>query len=122
VKGRGDLGRAPSRSHKDSLLGNGCSMRGIRPYNDTERSKGKPTLTIPSGARILHKEPKVRPQDNLSLMTGSRLQRAYTWLEPDEGKLSCSVLRGGRSGNASSLPERVRVIIGQDPLGGHLFQ
>jgi hypothetical protein len=38
-------------------------------------------------------------------MTGSPLQRAYTWLEPDEGKLSCPVLRGGRSGNASSLPD-----------------
>src|SRR5579863_446550 len=60
-------------------------------------------------------------------MTGSPLQRAYTWLEPDEGKLSCPVLRGGRSGNASSLPdfdrlaERVRTVIGQDPLGNGLF-
>jgi len=60
-------------------------------------------------------------------MTGSPHQRAYTWLEPDEGKLSCPVLRGGRSGNASSLPdfdrlaERVKAVVGEDPLGGHLF-
>jgi IS66 Orf2 like protein len=39
------------------------------------------------------------------MMTGPPLQRAYTWLEPDEGKRSCPVLRGGRSGNASSLPD-----------------
>ena len=61
------------------------------------------------------------------MMTGSPLQRAYTWLEPDEGKLSCPVLRGGRSGNASSLPdfdrlaERVKSVIGQDPVGNSLF-
>jgi transposase len=60
-------------------------------------------------------------------MTGSRLQRAYTWLEPDEGKLSCPVLRGGRSGNASSLPDfnglygLVRDRLLCDPLSGHLF-
>ena len=60
-------------------------------------------------------------------MTGSPLQRAYTWLEPDEGKLSCPVLRGGRSGNASSLPdfdrlaEHARAVIGADPLGNNLF-
>ena len=69
----------------------------------------------------------VRKYDKLSMMTGSPIQRAYTWLEPDEGKLSCPVLRGGRSGNASSLPdfdrlaERVRTVIGQDPLGSGLF-
>ena len=61
------------------------------------------------------------------MMTGSPIQRAYTWLEPDEGKLSCPVLRGGRSGNASSLPdfdrlaERVKSVIGQDPGGNSLF-
>jgi transposase len=61
------------------------------------------------------------------MMTGSPTQRAYTWLEPDEGKLSCPVLRGGRSGNASSLPdfdrlaERVKSVIGQDPSGNSLF-
>ncbi len=32
-------------------------------------------------------------------MTGSPLQRAYTWLEPDEGRLSCPVLRGGSVSN-----------------------
>ena len=60
-------------------------------------------------------------------MTGSPLQRAYTWLEPDEGKLSCPVLRGGRSGNASSLPDfnglsgLVLNRLQCDPLSGHLF-
>jgi transposase len=60
-------------------------------------------------------------------MTGSPFQRAYTWLEPDEGKLSCPVLRGGRSGNASSLPdfdrlaELARAVTGQDPFHAHLF-
>jgi transposase len=60
-------------------------------------------------------------------MTGSPLQRAYTWLEPDEGKLSCPVLRGGRSGNASSLPDfdglygLVRDQLLCDPLSGHVF-
>lgn len=60
-------------------------------------------------------------------MTGSPLQRAYTWLEPDEGKLSCPVLRGGRSGNASSLPdfdrlaERAKAVTDESPLSGHLF-
>ena len=102
-------------------------MRGIRPYNGTERSKGKPTLSIPDGARILHKGPKVRKYDKLSLMTGSPLQRAYTWLEPDEGKLSCPVLRGGSVSNDAPLPDfdrlaqRVQSVIGEDPLSGHLF-
>lgn len=102
-------------------------MRGIRPYNDTERSKGKPTPSIPDGARILHKGPKVRQYDKLSLMTGSPLRRAYTWLEPDEGKLSCPVLRGGSVSNDALLPdfdrlaEHARAVIGADPLGNNLF-
>jgi len=60
-------------------------------------------------------------------MTGSPLQRAYTWLEPDEGKLSCPVLRGGSVSNDALLPdfdrlaERVRAVIGRDPLGDGLF-
>jgi transposase len=60
-------------------------------------------------------------------MTGSPLQRAYTWLEPDEGKLSCPVLRGGRSGNVSSLPDFNGLYalaagqLQQDPQSGHLF-
>jgi transposase len=60
-------------------------------------------------------------------MTGSPLQRAYTWLEPDEGKLSCPVLRGGSVSNDALLPdfdrlaERVKSVISQDPLSGHLF-
>jgi hypothetical protein len=60
-------------------------------------------------------------------MTGSPLQRAYTWLEPDEGKLSCPVLRGGSVSNDALLPdfdrlaERVRVVIEQDPLSSGLF-
>jgi transposase len=60
-------------------------------------------------------------------MTGSLLQGAYTWLEPDEGKLSCPVLRGGSASNDASLPdfdrlaERVKAVIGQDPAGNSLF-
>jgi transposase len=60
-------------------------------------------------------------------MTGSPHQRAYTWLEPDEGKLSCPVLRGGSVSNDALLPdfdrlaERVKAVISQDPLSGHLF-
>ena len=60
-------------------------------------------------------------------MTGSPLQGAYTWLEPDEGKLSCPVLRGGRSGNASSLPDfqglaaQVQTALEQQPYSGHIF-
>ena len=60
-------------------------------------------------------------------MTGSPLQRAYTWLEPDEGKLSCPVLRGGRSGNASSLPDfqglsaQVQTVLQEQPFSGHVF-
>jgi len=61
------------------------------------------------------------------MMTGSPLQRAYTWLEPDEGKLSCPVLRGGRSGNASSLPDfdglsaQVQTVLHEQPFSGHVF-
>ncbi|MGO9937013.1 MAG: IS66 family insertion sequence element accessory protein TnpB [Terracidiphilus sp.] len=60
-------------------------------------------------------------------MTGSPLQRAYTWLEPDEGKLSYPVLRGGSVSDDALLPdfdrlaERVRTVIAQDPLGDSLF-
>ena len=60
-------------------------------------------------------------------MTGSPLQRASTWLEPDEGKLSCPVLRGGRSGNASSLPDfdglsgQVQTVLNEQPFSGHVF-
>ena len=53
----------------------------------------------------MHKGPKVRRYDKLSRMTGSPLQRAYTWLEPDEGKLSCPVLRGGSVSNDALLPD-----------------
>jgi len=103
-------------------------MRGLRPYNDTEKSKEKPTLSIPGGARILHKGPKVRQYDKLSQMTGSPVRRAYTWLEPDEGKLSCPVLRGGSVSNDALLPdfdrlaERVRAVIEQDPMSNGLFK
>jgi transposase len=75
----------------------------------------------------LNKGPKVRKYDKLSMMTGSPLQRAYTWLEPDEGKLSCPVLRGGSVSNDALLPdfdrlaERVKAVIGQDPLSNNLF-
>jgi transposase len=61
------------------------------------------------------------------MMTGPPLQRAYTWLEPDEGKLSCPVLRGGRSGNASSLPDfsslggLVQSTLDKSPLSGQVF-
>jgi transposase len=60
-------------------------------------------------------------------MTGSPLQGAYTWLEPDEGKLSCPVLRGGSVSNDASLPDfdrlaaQARAVTGQDPFHAHLF-
>jgi transposase len=60
-------------------------------------------------------------------MTGSPLQRAYTWLEPDEGKLSCPVLRGGSVSNDALLPDinglygLVRDHLGCDPESGHVF-
>jgi transposase len=60
-------------------------------------------------------------------MTGSPLQRAYTWLEPDEGKLSCPVLRGGSVSNDVLLPDfdgLYALVVGQlkeDPRTGHLF-
>jgi transposase len=60
-------------------------------------------------------------------MTGSPLQRAYTWLEPDEGKLSCPVLRGGSVRNDALLPDfeglygLVRDRLSCEPLSGHLF-
>ena len=37
-------------------------------------------------------------------MTGSPNRRAYPRLEPDEGKLSCPVLRGGSASNDALLP------------------
>ena len=37
-------------------------------------------------------------------MTGSPHRRAYPRLEPDEGKLSCPVLRGGSASNDALLP------------------
>ena len=60
-------------------------------------------------------------------MTGSPHRRAYPRLEPDEGKLSCPVLRGGSVSNDALLPdfdrlaERVKAVIGQDPLSNNLF-
>jgi transposase len=60
-------------------------------------------------------------------MTGSPLQRAYTWLEPDEGKLSCPVLRGGSVSNDALLPDftglsaLVQTALEQAPLSGHVF-
>jgi len=38
-------------------------------------------------------------------MTGSPNRRAYPRLEPDEGKLSCPVLRGGSASNDALLPD-----------------
>ena len=60
-------------------------------------------------------------------MTGSKLQRAYTWLEPDEGKLSCPVLRGGSVSNDALLPDfdglsaKVQTVLEQQPFSGHVF-
>jgi len=60
-------------------------------------------------------------------MTGSPLQRAYTWLEPDEGKLSCPVLRGGSVSNDALLPDfhglcaQVQTVLERQPLSGHVF-
>jgi transposase len=60
-------------------------------------------------------------------MTGSPLQRAYTWLEPDEGKLSCPVLRGGSISNDALLPDfdglsaKVQTVLEQQPFSGHVF-
>jgi transposase len=60
-------------------------------------------------------------------MTGSLLQGAYTWLEPDEGKLSCPVLRGGSVSNGASLPDfdglsaQVQTVLEQQPFSGHVF-
>ena len=60
-------------------------------------------------------------------MTGSPPQRAYTWLEPDEGKLSCPVLRGGSVSNDALLPDftglsaLVQTALEQAPLSGHVF-
>jgi transposase len=60
-------------------------------------------------------------------MTGSPLQRAYTWLEPDEGKLSCPVLRGGSVSNDALLPDFqglssiVETVLQQAPYSGHVF-
>ena len=61
------------------------------------------------------------------MMTGSPLQRAYTWLEPDEGKLSCPVLRGGSVSNDALLPDfdglsaKVQTVLEQQPFSGHVF-
>jgi hypothetical protein len=102
-------------------------MREVHPYNDTERSKGLLTLSIPDGVRISRKGAKVRRYDKLSRMTGSPFQRAYTWLEPDEGKLSCPVLRGGSVSNDASLPDfdglsaQVQTVLEQQPFSGHVF-
>lgn len=79
------------------------------------------------GARILNKGPKVRRYDKMSWMTGSPLHRAYTWLEPDERKLSCPVLRGGSVSNGALLPDfnglygLVRDHLSCDPESGHVF-
>jgi hypothetical protein len=60
-------------------------------------------------------------------MTGSPLQRAYTWLEPDEGKLSRPVLRGGSVSNDASLPDfdglsaQVQTVLNEQPFSGHVF-
>jgi transposase len=60
-------------------------------------------------------------------MTGSPLQRAYTWLEPDEGKLSCPVLRGGSVSNDALLPDfdglsaQVQTVLNERPFSGHVF-
>ena len=61
------------------------------------------------------------------MMTGSPLQRAYTWLEPDEGKLSCPVLRGESVSNDALLPDfdglsaKVQTVLEQQPFSGHVF-
>jgi transposase len=61
------------------------------------------------------------------MMTGSPLQRAYTWLEPDEGKLSCPVLRGGSVSNDALLPDfdglsaQVQTVLNEQPFSGHVF-
>ena len=128
ANGRGDLRRAQQhRVPEGSLHGSNCSTRGVPLYNDTERSKGRPTPSILDGVRISRKGKKVRRYDKLSRMTGSPLQRAYTWLEPDEGKLSCPVLRGGSVSNDALLPDfdglsaQVQTVLQQQPFSGHVF-
>jgi transposase len=115
------------KEERHFLLTKDRPMRGIHLYNDTERSKGRPIPSIPDGVRISRKGEKVRRYDKLSRMTGSPLQRAYTWLEPDEGKLSCPVLRGGSVSNDALLPDfqglaaQVQTALEQQPYSGHIF-
>ena len=48
-------------------------------------------------------------------------------LEPDEGKLSCPVLRGGSVSNDALLPDfdglsaKVQTVLEQQPFSGHVF-
>jgi hypothetical protein len=39
---------------------------------------------------------------------GASYSRAFELLEPCEGKLSCTVLRGGSGGNIAPLPDRLK--------------
>jgi hypothetical protein len=56
-----------------------------------------------------HCEQKVRRLQARIVKATNRLRSrgALQRLEPDEGKLSCPVLRGGSGSNATSLPDRL---------------
>lgn len=78
---------------------------GNTPIQRHLKIKGEANPFDPGGVRIIYNGRVVRQKDKLSRMTGPPLQGAYTWLEPDEGKLSCPVLRGGSVSNDALLPD-----------------
>src|SRR5450631_3461944 len=71
---------------------------------DTSKSDHRPIPLIQRGYPILlTDEPRNVPQVNRV----PHHRGAKEWLEPDEGRLSCPVLRGQRRSNALLLPDQV---------------
>ncbi len=79
----------------------------------TLKSGRKPIRSIQTGTDILRNVRSSRNSESTAMKPGLnrrehrlRSRGALQRLEPDEGKLSRPVLRGGSSGNAALLPDR----------------
>src|SRR5437773_7971354 len=82
---------------------------------DTSKSGRKPIRSIQTGTDILRNVRSSRNSESIAMKPGLnrrehrlRSRGALQRLEPDEGKLSRPVLRGGGGSNAVSLPDNLR--------------
>lgn len=98
ARARLQLPRLPSTDHKINTVG-------ISPHCEADRGRNRRGQQPPNAPSQL---PHAAARRKRSCMTGCR-KDAFERLEPSDGKLSCSVLRGLGAGNRVWLPDQTAI-------------